>query len=85
MAMIYLTPPGMGSMPSVALSSSESRTGSTGSPFRNLGEEGRAGPQSKDSRGGKCAAQADAGLLGFVTASRVGVFGADEQRCSACS
>lgn len=85
MAMIYLMPPGMGSMPNVALSSSESRTGSTGSPFRNLGEEGRAGPQSKDGRGGKCAAQADAGLLGFVTASGVGVFGADEQRCSACS
>lgn len=85
MAMMYLMLPGTGSMPSAALSSSESRMGSTGSPFRNLGEEGRAGLQSKDGRGGRCAAQADAGLLGTVTASRVGAFGADEQGCSACS
>lgn len=46
MAMMYLMLPGTGSMPSAALSSSESRMGSTGSPFRNLGEEGRAGLQS---------------------------------------
>ena len=85
MAMMYLMLPGTGSMPSAALSSSESRTGSTGSPFRNLGEEGRAGLQSKDGRGGTCAALADAGLLGVVIASGVGAFGADEQGCSACS
>lgn len=37
--MMYLMPPGVGSMPSAAFSSSESRAGLTGSPFRNLERE----------------------------------------------
>lgn len=36
--MMYLMLPGVGSIPSAALSSSESGPGFTGSPFRNLGK-----------------------------------------------
>lgn len=36
--MMYLMTPGVGSMSSAALTSSESRAGLTGSPFRNLGK-----------------------------------------------
>lgn len=39
--MMYWIPPGLGSIASAAFSSSERRTGATGSPFRNLGKEGR--------------------------------------------
>lgn len=58
MAMMYLMPPGVGSVPSAALSSSESGTGSTGSPFRNLGD--KAGLDG-ECRGGAHAKQADPG------------------------
>lgn len=40
---MYLMPPGVGSMPSAALSLSESGAGFTGSPFRNLGKERQEG------------------------------------------
>lgn len=40
-AMMYWTPPGLGSTANAAFSSSERRTGTTCSPFRNLGKEGR--------------------------------------------
>ena len=58
MAMMYLTPPGVGSAPSAALSSSESGTGSTGSPFRNLGDKAGLDGECRD---GACAERADPG------------------------
>lgn len=73
-------------MPSAALSSSESRMGLHGQPLQKPGgrRQGWTGSLARG-RGGRCAVQADAGLLGTVTASRVRAFGADEQGCSACS
>lgn len=49
-AMMYLTPPGVGSTSSAALSSSESGAGLTGSPFRNLGKDRQEGPEATDGR-----------------------------------